>query len=415
MVSLDGIVEHWNLILDKNELMEKTIALEIEKKSNQSKSAFLSRMSHDMRTPLNGIIGLLDICMEHLDDRELVDSSRLKAKVAANHLLSLVNDTLELNKLENADSPLYQEIFHLPTLLHEVETIARMRTDVEGIRLVCDSDEASMKALYLKGSPVYIKQILLNLLSNSIKYNRENGSIYWSISERDKSETEVELEFTIRDTGIGMSPEFLKDIFKPFVQADNGARSTYMGTGLGMAIVKKLLERMNGNIHIDSTVGVGTTVNVTLPLEIGEKKQDNPVEEIVPEVRKGLQILLAEDNELNWEIATFILEDEGMEVEEAVDGKQAVSLLLKWPEHYLDAILMDIMMPEMDGYEATHAIRESGRKDSGSIPIIAMTANAFDEDRKKSIEAGMNAHMAKPLDAKKLIKTIKEFCSQDEI
>lgn len=286
-----------------------------------------------------------------------------------------------------------------------------MRTDVEGIRLVCDSDEASMKALYLNGSPVYIKQILLNLLSNSIKYNRENGSIYWSISERGKSETQVELEFTIRDTGIGMSPEFLKNVFKPFVQADNGARSTYMGTGLGMAIVKNLLDRMNGTIHIESTEGVGTTVNVTIPLEIGEKKQDNPVEEIIPEARKGLRILLAEDNELNREIATFILEDEGMEIVEAVDGKQAVSLFLKWPGHYFDVVLMDIMMPEMDGYEATKAIRESGRNDSRSIPIIAMTANAFDEDRKKSIEAGMNAHMAKPLDGKKLVKTIKEFCS----
>ena len=415
VIAPDGTIEHWNLILDKNELMEKTIALESEKKANQSKSAFLSRMSHDMRTPLNGIIGLLDICMQHPDDRELVDSSRIKAKVAANHLLSLINDTLELNKLENADTPLYQEIFYLPTLLHEVETIAQMRTDVEGIRLVCDSDEGSMKVLYLNGSPVYVKQILLNLLSNSIKYNRENGSIYWSISERGKSETEVELEFTIRDTGIGMSPEFLKNVFKPFVQADNGARSTYMGTGLGMAIVKNLLDRMNGTIHIESTEGVGTTVNVTIPLEIGEKKQDNPVEEIIPEARKGLRILLAEDNELNREIATFILEDEGMEIVEAVDGKQAVSLFLKWPEHYFDAVLMDIMMPEMDGYEATRAIRESGRNDSRSIPIIAMTANAFDEDRKKSIEAGMNAHMAKPLDGKKLVKTIKEFCSQDEI
>ena len=208
-----------------------------------------------------------------------------------------------------------------------------------------------------------------------------------------------------------MSPEFLKNVFKPFVQADNGARSTYMGTGLGMAIVKNLLDRMNGTIHIESTEGVGTTVNVTIPLEIGEKKQDNPVEEIIPEARKGLRILLAEDNELNREIATFILEDEGMEIVEAVDGKQAVSLFLKWPEHYFDVVLMDIMMPEMDGYEATKAIRESGRNDSRSIPIIAMTANAFDEDRKKSIEAGMNAHMAKPLDGKKLVKTIKEFCS----
>ena len=416
--SADGIIEHWNLILDKNELMEKTIALESEKKANQSKSDFLSRMSHDMRTPLNGIIGLLDICKKHPDDRELVDSSRLKARVAADHLLSLINDTLELNKLENKDVPLYEEVFYVPTVIQEVETIAQMRADEEGINISYENHVGILKHPYLVGSPLYIKQVVLNLIINAIKYNRENGFVYCSLIEKEISENEVLWEITVRDTGIGMSEEFIKDIFKPFVQADNGPRSTYMGTGLGMAIVKNLVDRMNGTIGIDSTVGVGTTIKVELPFKVAidqDKEIENKVQEKLP-VKKGrsIRVLLAEDNELNREIAAFVLKDEGIQVTEAIDGQQAVSLFLKKPEYYFDAILMDIMMPAMDGYKATKFIRRCGKKDAKTIPIIAMTANAFDDDRKKSRAAGMNAHLSKPLDAQKLIETLETFCRNDK-
>ena len=395
--------------------MEKTIALEIEKKANQSKSDFLSRMSHDMRTPLNGIIGLLEICQKHPEDRELVDASRLKARIAADHLLSLINDTLELSKLENKDVPLYEEVFYVPALIREVATIAQMRADEEGITVTYQGDPDNLKHPYLLGSPLYVKQILLNLITNAVKYNRENGSVFCSFAETGISENQVRLNFMIQDTGIGMSREFLLDIFKPFVQADHGARSTYMGTGLGMAIAKNLLDRMNGDIQIDSTEGKGTTVKISIPFRISQKAVPEEKEtKILPDTRKCKRILLAEDNELNREIAAFILKDEGMKVIEAVDGQQAVSLFLKKPEHYFDAILMDIMMPVMDGYEAARAIRSCQKGDAGDIPIIAMTANAFDEDRKKSKAAGMNAHLTKPLEVKKLLETIEKLCGQNQ-
>ncbi len=411
MFTPDGTIEHWNLILDNDELMKKTIALEVEKKANQNKSDFLSRMSHDMRTPLNGIIGLLDICAKHPDDKNLVDSSRLKAQIAADHLLSLINDTLELSKLEKKDIPLTQEAFNMPTLLNEVETIACMRANEEGITIIFESDVENLRYKDLYGSPLSVKQILLNLFTNAIKYNKKNGHIYYYLKETDISEREVTIEFNIRDTGIGMSQEFLKDIFKPFVQADNGPRSTYMGTGLGMAIVKNLVDRMNGTIQIESKEVVGTTISVRLPFKIANSGiTKDKIQKQLPENQKNdIRVLLVEDNELNREIARFLLEDEGMKVIEAVNGQQAFSLFKEKPEHFFDVILMDIMMPLMDGYEATRAIRNCGKKDAKTIPIIAMTANAFDDDRKKSKAAGMNAHMSKPLDTKLLIETIKKY------
>lgn len=412
----EGIIEHWNLILDQNELVEKTIELESEKKANQAKSDFLSRMSHDMRTPLNGIIGLLDICIKHPDDRELVDASRLKARVAAEHLLSLINDTLELSKLENRDIPLEKEVFHAPTLFHEVEMLAHMRGDEDDVNIFYQEDIDQLPYPYLIGSPLYIKQILLNLINNAIKYNHENGSVHCYLTEHIISDKKVKLEVIIQDTGIGMPQSFLKEVFKPFVQLDGGARSTYMGTGLGMAIVKNLLERMEGTIHIDSIQGVGTTVNVKIPFEIAqncsmEKTFKNPKEQLESkEHLEGIRVLLAEDNELNREIVVFVLEDEGIHVVEAANGRQAVETFIEKPEYYFDVVLMDIMMPSMDGYEATKAIRNCGKKDSKTIPIIAMTANAFDEDRKKTKEAGMNAHLAKPLNVPEMMQTIKSLC-----
>lgn len=410
----EGIVEHWNLILDKNELVEKTIALESEKKASQAKSDFLSRMSHDMRTPLNGIIGLLDIGMKHPDNRALIDANRLKARVAADHLLSLINDTLELSKLKNNEDPLTEEKFHLFSLLHEVETLARMNADESDIRISYEGDIDSLKDLYLVGCPLYVKQILLNLIGNAIKYNRENGSVDCYLEKEDVSDCEVKMKFTIRDTGIGMSPSFLKEIFKPFVQADTGARSTYMGTGLGMAIVKNLLDRMGGTIQIDSTEGVGTTMYVEIPFRKVQNDETIAKNGKTRERKtKKFKILLAEDNDLNREIASFILKDEGMDVVEAIDGQQAVDAYLNQPEYYFDTILMDIMMPSMDGYEAARSIRKSEKKDAESIPIIAMTANAFEDDKRKAIECGMNAHLTKPLNVPELLKTIEDLCNKE--
>ena len=408
----NGVIEHWNLILDKNELVEKTIALESEKKANQSKSDFLSRMSHDMRTPLNGIIGLMDICMKHPEDRTLVDSSRLKARVAADHLLSLINDTLELSKLENEEAKLAKEDFYLPELLREVETIARMRADEECITIHFMDDPYSIPYPNLIGSSLHVKQIFLNLITNSIKYNHKNGTVDCCLKEEKESDERVLVDVTIKDTGIGMSEDFLKNIFQPFVQADQGARSQYKGTGLGMAIVKELLDRMGGTIQIDSVENQGTSIHVVIPFEIAEEPVAiQEVSELPRENLSGCRILLAEDNELNREIAVFLLKDEGISVTEVEDGQQALECFLKMPDGYYDAVLMDIMMPVMDGYQAAIAIRDSGKQDAEMIPIIAMTANAFAEDKRKTMEAGMNAHLSKPLNVPELMDTIRKFCA----
>ena len=412
----DGVIEHWNLILDKNELVEKTIALESEKKANQSKSDFLSRMSHDMRTPLNGIIGLMDICMKHPEDRILVDSSRLKARVAADHLLSLINDTLELSKLENEEVKLAKEDFYLPELLHEVETIAQMRADEECITIHFMDAPYSIPYPNLIGSSLHVKQIFLNLITNSIKYNHKNGTVDCCLKEEKESDERVLVDVTIKDTGIGMSEDFLKNIFRPFVQADQGARSQYKGTGLGMAIVKELLDRMGGTIQIDSVENQGTTIHVVIPFEIAEEPAAvQEMSELPKENLSGCRILLAEDNELNREIAAFLLKDEGISVTEAEDGQQAVECFLKMPEGYYDAVLMDIMMPVMDGYQAARAIRGSGKKDAEMIPIVAITANAFAEDKRKTMEAGMDAHLSKPLNVQELMDTIRKFCAGKQI
>ena len=412
----DGVIEHWNLILDKNELVEKTIALESEKKANQSKSDFLSRMSHDMRTPLNGIIGLMDICMKHPEDRILVDSSRLKARVAADHLLSLINDTLELSKLENEEVKLAKEDFYLPELLHEVETIAQMRADEECITIHFMDAPYSIPYPNLIGSSLHVKQIFLNLITNSIKYNHKNGTVDCYLKEEKESDERVLVDVTIKDTGIGMSEDFLKNIFRPFVQADQGARSQYKGTGLGMAIVKELLDRMGGTIQIDSVENQGTTIHAVIPFEIAEEPAAvQEMSELPKENLSGCRILLAEDNELNREIAAFLLKDEGISVTEAEDGQQAVECFLKMPEGYYDAVLMDIMMPVMDGYQAARAIRGSGKKDAEMIPIVAITANAFAEDKRKTMEAGMDAHLSKPLNVQELMDTIRKFCAGKQI
>ena len=297
--------------------------------------------------------------------------------------------------------------------IHEVKTIAQMRADEMNVDIRYQYDVNKLKYPHLQGSPLYVKQILLNLLTNGIKYNKENGSVFCNLEEKELSDTQVAWKIFIKDTGIGMSADFLKDIFKPFVQADPGARSNYNGSGLGMAIVKNLLERMNGTIKIDSKEGVGTTINVMIPFEIAQEMEP----EEMPEKGNGknlngLHILLAEDNELNREIATFVLKEEGIVVTEATDGQHAFTLFQKKPEYYYDAVLMDIMMPNMNGYEATRAIRNSKRMDAGTIPIIAMTANTFEQDKRKSKEAGMNAHLSKPLNVPELMNTIRDLCKK---
>lgn len=408
-----GEMEFWNIILDKNELMEKTNELALEKRSNRQKTDFLSRMSHDMRTPLSGIIGLLDLCERHPDDRALYEESRRKMRIAADHLLSLINDTLELSKLGDENIVLYEEPFDLRDMMNEVRTITGMRAEEDKIDLRFAGEPEDMPYPYLVGSPLYIRQIFINLITNSIKYNRDGGRVHCALHQTREEDGRIRLDSCIRDSGIGMSEAFQKKMFEPFVQADNSARSVFKGTGLGMPIVKNLLDRMGGTISVESEENIGTTVTVSLWLTPSDEKTVHPdAVQAAPPDLGGVRVLLAEDNALNREIASYVLHDEGMEVTEAENGEKAVETYLNAPAHSFDVILMDIMMPVMDGIEAAGHIRASGREDAQTIPIFALSANAFIEDKRRTRDAGMNEHLSKPLDTKELIAAIAKYCNK---
>ena len=321
----NGKIEHRNLILDKNELVQKTIELESEKKANAAKTAFLSRMSHDIRTPLNGIIGLLEIDRRHADDLQLTSENREKARVAADHQLSLINDILELNKLNDANVVLCEEAFDVRKLIREIKTITEMRAAEDGIQMYIEGDDTELKCPYAVGSPLHIRQIFINIITNAIKYNKPGGVVYYSFKEQVLPDKRAGYEVQIRDTGIGMTEEFLKNIFQPFTQENQDARSVYQGTGLGMPIVKNLIDRMRGTLRIESEAGVGTTVYVSLSLPVADKITSTEHEQKRPEKQvnlAGVKVLLAEDNELNREIAKVLLEDEKMIVTEVCNDCQ---------------------------------------------------------------------------------------------
>lgn len=406
----DGQIEHWNLILDKNELVETTIALAAAKKAAEAKTNFLSRMSHDIRTPLNGIIGLLDYDERHADDLAAINANRQKARVAANHLLSLVNDILELNKLDDQNVRLVKEAFNFEDLLHEVQTISEMRAAESGVTVHLETG-GPLKAPYVYGSPLHVQQIFINLINNAIKYNKPGGSVWCRVQETMLSPEQVQFTVYVTDTGIGMSEQFLSHVFDPFAQESYDARSVYQGSGLGMSIVKSLVDRMGGTITVQSKVGVGTRETVTLPFQIAQRSDlPRKPDPAAPVDLTGLRVMVVEDNELNMEITKYLLEDEKMSVTEAHDGRQALELFRNSRPGTYDVILMDVMMPVMDGMTAARKIRALERTDAKEIPIFAMTANAFAEDREKSRAAGMNEHLAKPLDSKLLLNKITQYC-----
>lgn len=379
-------------------------------KANAAKSSFLSRMSHDIRTPLNGIIGLIKINETHMDDRELVKTNQDKMLVSADHLLSLINDVLQMSKLEDENIEISHEPIDLGEISREVGTIISGRTAEAGIAFEIGKQELPVSYVY--GSPLHIRQIFLNIYGNCIKYNKPHGKVTTTLKCLGEKNGIVTYRWTISDTGIGMSEEFLKHIFEPFVQEHSDARTVYSGTGLGMSIVKKIIDRMNGTIVVISKEGEGSTFVITLPFEIAEKPEEIPAEMDGEVNIAGLHLLLAEDNELNAEIARTLLEDEGAITTIVNDGQQIVDIFSRNKPGTFDAILMDIMMPEMDGLSATKAIRALDREDAGTIPIIAMTANAFDEDEKKCMEAGMNAHLVKPLDIQKMKEAVCRYLNK---
>ena len=377
--------------------------------ANEAKTEFLQRMSHDIRTPINGICGMVNMADHYADDMEKQKEYRTKVKEASNLLLELVNDVLDMSKLESGEIVLEEIPFNLSSIYREVFVVIEQVAAEQNLQIVWEKKEITHRDLI--GSPRYVKRVMMNILSNAMKYNRENGHIYISCIEIPSGQPETTtMEFVCRDTGIGMAEEFQKHIFEPFAQEHAGSRTRFSGTGLGMPISKKLIEKMGGTITFESAEGIGTTFVIRVPfkidldVDIREEQADVSEKSI-----KGLHILLAEDNELNMEIAEFVLQNEGAEVSKAWNGEETVELFRKSESGEFDAILMDIMMPVMNGYEATKMIRSLDREDAKVIPIIAMTANAFTEDRLRAKEAGMNEHIAKPFDVKLLVKIIHKL------
>ena len=371
--------------------------------ANAAKTAFLTRMSHDIRTPLNGILGLIDIEELKEGDIQVARESRAKARVAANHLLSLINDILEMGKIEDRKITLEHAPFNLKELCDDTLVLCKLRASDNGITMQ-DNSLPYTTGPYMVGSPTHIRQIMINLLDNSIKYNKHGGSVTFSSKTKPLDNGRALFCFSVSDTGIGMTSKFLKHIYEPFAQEGNDARSKFQGTGMGMPIVKSLIELMGGTIEVTSELHAGTSFYVEIPLDIDKNPQAraNTVEGALDCSLADMNVLLAEDNELNAEIAQALLESEGVVVTRAANGNEVVDLYLSHPAGSFDAILMDIMMPDMDGYEATRAIRLSEKVDAADIPIIALTANAFAEDAKAAHDAGMNAHLSKPLDFNKL-------------
>ena len=394
---------------DEKYKAELLIAAKKAEAANEAKTEFLQRMSHDIRTPINGICGMLDVADHYRDNIEKQTECRAKVKAASQLLLELVNEILDMSKLESGEIVLEEIPFNLSSISREVLVVIEQMAAEQNIRIMWEKKEITHRDLI--GSPGYVKRVMMNILSNAVKYNRENGQIYISCIEIPSEQPEMTtMEFVCRDTGIGMTEEFQKYIFEPFAQEHTGSRTKFAGTGLGMAIAKNLIEKMGGTITMESEKDVGTTFVIRVPFKTDPDADKREKQKDVSENSiKGLHILLAEDNELNMEIAEFVLQNEGADVTKAWNGQEAVELFRNSASGELDVILMDIMMPVMNGYEATQMIRSLDREDAKTIPIIAMTANAFTEDRIRAKEAGMNEHVAKPVDVEVLVKVIHKL------
>lgn len=384
-------------------------ALISAREANAAKTAFLSNMSHDIRTPLNGIIGLLEISDRHNDDQQLLLANRAKMRTAAYHLLSLVNDVLDLSKMEDMNTELAHDAFDLSSLVQEVNEMAGPVATEKDIAFYPAEISGTASNLCVYGSPLHIKRIFLNIVNNAIKYNRPGGSVTCQASCYEH-EGKIMLQYKVTDTGIGMSEEFQKKMFEPFTQENTDARSVYSGTGLGMSIVKALVDKMDGKIDVNSVQNEGSTFTLTLPLDRADAAQlEQPV--AIPDriSLAGRRILLVEDNELNAEIGQMLLEDCGAVVSLAVNGLEAVEKVRNHPPYTYDVVLMDINMPVLNGLDATKVIRHMDREDAAELPIIAMTASAFSEDVAICKEAGMNAHIAKPIDVTRTLQTIAKY------
>ena len=374
----------------------------------RAKSEFLSHMSHDIRTPINGMMGMLDIAQAHLNNPEKMDLCLSKMRGAADQLLSLINDVLDMSKIETGSIQLVEEPFDMIRLLNGTLAVQEIIASEKSLTIEQDI-EGAIEHPRVCGSPNYVRSILVNIISNAIKYTNPGGDIFVSARELSCDGEYVKFEFIVSDTGIGMSEEFAEHIFEPFTQEHAENRSSYQGTGLGMSIVKNLINKMKGTITLETKQGEGSTFTITLPVKLDTVCFEETETEEEETSIEGMKILLVEDNDLNLEVAQYILEDAGAEIIVARNGLESVELFEQSESDSFDVILMDVMMPVMDGLTATKRIRKLKRKDARTVPVIAMTANVFNEDIIAAKEAGMNEHIAKPLDFDKLIHTLAKY------
>ena len=384
------------------------------------KSRFLSNMSHDIRTPINGIIGMTELADRYPDNPEIQKKCREKLVESARHLVSMVNDILDMNKLETEQFVENDIPFNLAAVLNRVNTDQQMQAGKKRIDYVVDWEKSELNHMYLTGNPVYIEKLLTVITDNAVKFTKPGGNVSVWCREISEDDERAVYEFGCSDNGIGMSEEFAGHAFEMFSQENKTSRTQYEGTGLGLAIAKKITERLGGTIKIKSKKGCGTTVIMTIPFKTGVQNLMQYTENVNTESTEdipleGLHALIAEDNELNLEIAKFMLEEKGICVECAADGKEAFEKFKESEPGYYDVIFMDIMMPYMNGWDATRKIRTLQRPDADKIPIIAMSANAFAEDIINSHISGMNWHLTKPVDADKLMTALKECIRKSNI
>lgn len=384
------------------------------------KSRFLSNMSHDIRTPINGIIGMTELADRYPDNLEIQKKCREKLVESARHLVSMVNDILDMNKLETEQFVENDIPFNLAAVLNRVNTDQQMQAGKKKIDYVVDWKKSELNHMYLMGNPVYIEKLLTVITDNAVKFTKPGGNVSVWCREISEDDERAFYEFGCSDNGIGMSEEFAGHAFEMFSQENKTSRTQYEGTGLGLAIAKKITERLGGTIEIKSKKNCGTTVTMTIPFKTGVQNLMQYTENVNTESTEdipleGLHALIAEDNELNLEIAKLMLEEKGICVECAADGKEAVAKFEESEPGYYDVIFMDIMMPYMNGWDATRKIRTLQRPDADKIPIIAMSANAFAEDIINSHISGMNWHLTKPIDADKLMTALKECIRKNNI
>ena len=383
-------------------------ALKKAEDANRAKTIFLNNMSHDIRTPMNAIVGFSDLLEKELVDQEKAKEYVTKIKSSSNFLLSLINNVLEVARIESGKTELHEEVKNMKELHEEVVSIFQEQMKSKEITFTHSLD---ITHKYVLLDSTKLREILLNILSNALKYTLNGGTVDYSMKEIPSQEgNKATYRIVVLDTGIGMSKEFLANIFDEFSRERTTTESGVIGSGLGMSIVKQLVDLMNGNIEIESEKGKGTKVTINLSFKISDK-EDQILKEIECDEAnvKGKRILLVEDNELNLEIATAILEEAGFIIESVTNGQECITKLQEVDDNYFDVILMDIQMPVMNGYEATKIIRKMENKNKANIPIIAMTANAFEEDKKTSLECGMNGHITKPLDPAIMIKIVSSL------